>query len=193
MLGLDSGGMAGLAGVLAVGTALKFWIIDLQIVQPLKQVLAQAQSVAAGQAGQNLHFDRIDEIGMLMRAVNQSGLNLKSLVDDVAQQVSGVRQASDTIASGNSDLSMRTDQAASQLQQTASSMSEMTATVRTNTETAPDRHQPGRRGQRSRQPRWRRGGAGWWARCRRSAPARAASPTSSAPSTASPSRPTSWR
>ena len=136
LLELSGGSLAGLAGVLAIGTALKFWIIDMQIVQPLKQVLAQAQSVAAGQAGQNLHFDRIDEIGMLMRAVNQSGLNLKSLVDDVAQQVSGVRQASDTIASGNSDLSVRTDQAASQLQQTASSMAEMTATVRTNTETA---------------------------------------------------------
>ncbi|GCL61193.1 methyl-accepting chemotaxis protein [Pseudaquabacterium pictum] len=138
-LGLDGdgfGGLAALGGVLAVATLLAYWLLQAQIVQPLKQVLAQAQSVAAGQAGQNLHFDRVDEIGMLMRAVNQSGLNLKSLVDDVAQQVSGVRQASDTIASGNSDLSQRTDQAASQLQQTASSMAEMTATVRTNTETA---------------------------------------------------------
>ena len=134
--GLDGGGMLGLAGVLAVGTALKIWVLNAQIVRPLRQVLAQAQSVAAGQAGQNLHFNRVDEIGMLMRAVNQAGLNLKSLVDDVGEQVGGVRRASDEIASGNSDLSARTEQAAAQLQQTASSMLQMTATVRTNTETA---------------------------------------------------------
>jgi len=135
-LGLDTRGMLGLAGVLTVGTALKIWALNAQIVRPLRQVLAQAQSVASGQAGQNLHFNRIDEIGMLMRAVNQAGLNLKSLVDDVGQQVGGVRQASDEIANGNSDLSSRTEQAAAQLQQTASSMAQMTATVRTNTETA---------------------------------------------------------
>ncbi|WP_054022401.1 methyl-accepting chemotaxis protein, partial [Piscinibacter sakaiensis] len=134
--GLDRNGVLGLAGVLAVGTALKIWVLNAQIVRPLRQVLAQAQSVAAGQAGQNLHFNRIDEIGMLMRAVNQAGLNLKSLVDDVGEQVGGVRRASDEIASGNSDLSDRTVHAAAQLQQTASSMSQMTATVRTNTETA---------------------------------------------------------
>jgi len=136
VLGLDGNGLLGLAGVLTVGTALKVWVLDRQIVQPLKQVLKQAQSVASGQAGQNLHFNRVDEIGMLMRAVNQAGLNLKSLVDDVGQQVSGVREASGDIAAGNTDLSQRTEQAASQLQQTASSMSQMTSTVRTNTETA---------------------------------------------------------
>ena len=134
--GLDGDGLLGLGAVLAVGTALKYWVLNAQIVRPLRQVLAQAQSVAAGQAGQNLHFNRIDEIGMLMRAVNQSGLNLKSLVDDVGQQVGGVRRASDDIATGNEDLSSRTEQTAAQLQQTAASMSQMTSTVRTNTETA---------------------------------------------------------
>jgi aerotaxis receptor len=99
-------------------------------------VLKQAQSVAAGQAGENLHFKRVDEIGMLMRAVNQAGLNLKSLVDDVSGQIGGVRAASDEIANGNQDLSHRTDITAAQLQQTASSMSQMTSTVRANTDTA---------------------------------------------------------
>ena len=54
-VGCSYGGMVGLAGVLAVGTALKVWVLNSQIVHPLKQVLAQAQNVAAGQAGQNLH------------------------------------------------------------------------------------------------------------------------------------------
>ena len=135
-LGLDGNGFWGLAGVLTMGTALKIWLLESQIVAPLKKVLQQAQSVAAGQAGENLQFDRVDEIGMLMRAVNQAGLNLKSLVDDVGGQVVGVRQASERIASGNQDLNSRTEQASSQLQQTASSMEQMTGTVRANTDTA---------------------------------------------------------
>jgi aerotaxis receptor len=76
------------------------------------------------------------QIGMLMRAVKQAGLYLKSLVDDVSGQIAGVRSASDEIANGNQDLSHRTDVTAAQLQQTASSMSQMTSTVRANTDTA---------------------------------------------------------
>jgi aerotaxis receptor len=136
LLGLDGHSMLGLAGVLLVANLVKILWLEQQIATPLDKVLKQAQSVAAGQAGENLHFNRVDEIGMLMRAVNQSGLNLKSLVDDVSGQIAGVRGASDEIANGNQDLSHRTDITASQLQQTASSMSQMTATVRANTDTA---------------------------------------------------------
>lgn len=135
-LGLDRGSMLGLAGVLLMANLVQILWLEQQIATPLDKVLKQAQSVAAGQAGENQHFNRVDEIGMLMRAVNQAGLNLKSLVDDVGSQIVGVRNASDEIASGNQDLSHRTDVTASQLQQTASSMTQMTSTVRANTDTA---------------------------------------------------------
>ncbi|MEY4428626.1 MAG: hypothetical protein RLZZ182_1315 [Pseudomonadota bacterium] len=132
-IGLDRQGLMQLAAVMITGTVLKTWLLEKQIVQPLKQVLAQAQAVAAGQAGENLHFNRVDEIGMLMRAVNQSGLNLRSLVDDVGGQVMGVRQASEEITRGNQDLSERTEVATAQLQETASSMTQMTQNVRAST------------------------------------------------------------
>jgi len=135
-LGLDKQSVFGLAGVLFVANFVKILWLEQQIATPLDKVLKQAQSVAAGQAGENLHFNRVDEIGMLMRAVNQAGLNLKSLVDDVGSQIVGVRNASNEIASGNQDLSHRTDVTAAQLQQTASSMAQMTSTVRANTDTA---------------------------------------------------------
>ncbi len=136
LLGLSGHDLAVLAGVMIAGTLLKMWLLEQQIVRPLKQVLAQAQSVAAGQAAGNLHFNRVDEIGMLMRAVNQSGLNLRSLVDDVGGQILGVRTASEEIAAGNRDLSQRTEDATAQLQQTTGSMAEVTAAVRANTSTA---------------------------------------------------------
>ncbi|ALV07169.1 methyl-accepting chemotaxis protein [Roseateles depolymerans] len=136
LAGLDAKELGIIAGLMLVGSVLKCWLVEQQIVGPLKAVLAQAQAVAAGQAGQNLHLNRVDEIGMLMRAVNQSGLNLRSLVDDVGEQVHGVRQASEEFAAGNRELSERTEQASERLQQTASSMSEMTVAVRANSDTA---------------------------------------------------------
>jgi aerotaxis receptor len=81
-------------------------------------------------------LDRVDEIGLLMRAVNQAGLNLRSLVDDVAEQVGGVAVASREIAAGGQDLSARTEQTAANLQQTASSMEQLTHTIRRNSDAA---------------------------------------------------------
>ena len=112
------------------------WFIEAQVSTPIKRILSVAQQVASGEAGTSLGLDRCDEIGLLARAIHQSGLNLQSLVADVHEQVSGVREASSEIAMANSDLSSRTELAASNLQETAAAMEEQTATVRQNAETA---------------------------------------------------------
>ncbi len=120
----------------AVMLAALGWWLERQIVAPLQRVVRQAQSVAAGQPGSNEQLDRVDEIGMLMRTVNQSGLNLRALLDDVSVQIDGVSNVSREISEGNRDLSVRTEQAASNLEETAASMEQMTATVNTTSETA---------------------------------------------------------
>lgn len=122
-------------GALGFAAAISAWL-EAQIARPLILIERQALAVAAGQPADNLHLNRVDEIGMIMRAVNQSGLNLRSLVDDVNQQVHGLRTASSEIAQGNNDLSARTEQTASSLEETASSMEEITSTVQNNADTA---------------------------------------------------------
>jgi len=124
-----------LASMSAVLLTCNLWL-ERQIASPLQAALAQALNVAAGQPSENVHLDRVDEIGMIMRAINQSGLNLRSLVDDVGAQVSGMRMASGEIASGNADLSSRTEQAAANLQQTAASMEQISSTVKNNADAA---------------------------------------------------------
>ncbi|MDE2369210.1 MAG: PAS domain-containing protein [Burkholderiales bacterium] len=124
------------AAVAAAAAVAGCWWLEAQIAAPLRRVLSQAQSVAAGNPEPNVDLDRVDEIGMLLRAVNQAGLNLRSLVDDVGAQVGGVRDASGEIASGNADLSRRTEAQASHLQVSASSMEQLTATVKHNSDTA---------------------------------------------------------
>ncbi|MCU0951883.1 MAG: methyl-accepting chemotaxis protein [Burkholderiaceae bacterium] len=136
VLGLPATVLAALAAALGAGVLLAGLLLNAQVVSPLKRVLGQASRLARGQPPEHVQLDRVDEIGMLLRAVNQSGLNLAALVDDVAEQSSGVADASHQIAQGNTDLSSRTEQQASNLQQTAASMEQMTATVKQNADAA---------------------------------------------------------
>ncbi|MDW8336690.1 MAG: methyl-accepting chemotaxis protein [Tepidimonas sp.] len=127
-------GAVALAALLAAALADVF--LTRQIVVPLRAMRRQAQAVASGSPGENLNLNRVDDIGMVLRAINQAGLNLRALVDDVAQQVSGVSTVAEQIAQGNEDLSVRTESNAASLEQTAASMEELTATVKHNADSA---------------------------------------------------------
>ncbi len=134
-------GVSGAAlGITAAGLGLAAVLVCLmlqqQIVRPLERILQQAQKVASGQAADHIDLHRVDEIGMLLRAVNQSGLNLRALVDDVAGRSEVVASASEQMAGGNLDLSARTESQASALEQTAASMEQFSSTVRQNADNA---------------------------------------------------------
>ncbi|MFL6666285.1 MAG: methyl-accepting chemotaxis protein [Burkholderia ambifaria] len=134
--GLTGGGLAAFAAATAgVSVAAGLWL-DAQIARPLMQLRDQALRVATGESRTGVAMDRVDEIGMTLRTINQLGLMFRWLVDDVSEQVHNVQRASNEIAQGNNDLSARTEQASTSVQQTAASMAEMTATVSSNAETA---------------------------------------------------------
>jgi aerotaxis receptor len=127
---------AGVAGAWLGATALGSLFFGQQVVSPVRTILEHANRVASGEAGPALALNRVDDIGLLMRAVNQAGLNLRALVDDVAEQTHGVASASRQIATGSIDLSGRTEQTAANLQQTAASMHQITQTVQQNSATS---------------------------------------------------------
>ncbi|MET3555911.1 methyl-accepting chemotaxis protein [Burkholderia sp. 567] len=134
--GLTGGGLAVFAAATAgVSVAAGLWL-DAQIARPLMQLRDQALRVATGESRRGVAMNRVDEIGMTLRTINQLGLMFRWLVDDVSEQVHNVQRASNEIAQGNNDLSARTEQASTSVQQTAASMAEMTATVSSNAETA---------------------------------------------------------
>ena len=136
VVGLTGADFWTLAGVIVANLVLVDWFMERQISQPLKSIARVAQQVASGEAGDPLHLNRSDEIGLVARSIHQSGLNLQALVADVHEQVSGVRVASQQIAAANSDLSSRTEQTASSLEQTAAAMEQQTASVHQNADTA---------------------------------------------------------
>ena len=112
-----------------VGALLGFALLQVQVAAPLQLVVSHAQRVACGDTQPHRPFDRIDEIGLLMRMVNQAGLNLRALVDDVQHQTSGIETASAEIAAGNLDLSQRTEAAAHHLDGTVASMTALAQSV----------------------------------------------------------------
>ncbi len=119
-----------------VGLLSGSFFMQVQAVAPIRATLAQAAAVACGQPIEPIQLNRADEIGLLMRSVNQAGLNLRALVDDVSEQVGGVETASQEIAAGSQDLSARTEQTAANLEQTASSMEQLTQTIQQNSDSA---------------------------------------------------------
>lgn len=63
--GLNSGALAAFsASTVLAGVAISPWL-ESQIARPLEIVQRQALAVAAGQPGQNVHLNRVDEIGMI--------------------------------------------------------------------------------------------------------------------------------
>jgi aerotaxis receptor len=128
--------LAMLCGAVLAGAVLGGALLEQRIAAPLAGILAQAQAVASGQAGRHVTLDRVDEIGLILRAVNQIGLSQRALVNDVSDRAAVVNTGSAEIAAGNNDLSARTEQQASALEQTAASMEELTATVKQNADNA---------------------------------------------------------
>jgi len=134
--GLTGVSIGAFAGAVAVGTSLTCWWLEQQLSRPLERLRDQAVQMASGASRSVEPMDRIDEIGMTLRAVGQLGLLFRWLIDDVSEQVITVQTASSEIAQGNNDLASRTEHAASSVQDSASAMTQMSATVRSTADAA---------------------------------------------------------
>ncbi|ALX80068.1 methyl-accepting chemotaxis protein [Cronobacter malonaticus] len=110
--------------------------LEWQIVRPIENVARQALRIATGESQSIEHINRVDEVGVTLRAVGQLGLMCRWLMNDVSGQVSSVRSGSETLARGNDDLNERTRQTVVNVQQTVTTMNQMAASVQNNSATA---------------------------------------------------------
>jgi methyl-accepting chemotaxis protein len=120
---------------LALG-ALIAWFIARGIVRPIQQALTIAQTVAAGDLTSNIEVTGKDETGQLLQALKNMNDSLLNIVSEVRGGTSTIASASGQIATGNLDLSSRTEQQAGSLEETASAMEELTSTVKQNADNA---------------------------------------------------------
>lgn len=93
------------------------------------------QAIAQGDLTQDIVLKANDQSSLLynMREMNTSLANVVSLVRGATDTIA---TSSTQIASGNMDLSSRTEEQASSLEETASSLEELTSTVRHNADNA---------------------------------------------------------
>ena len=106
---------------------------------PLAQSVAMANDIAQGQlgtGGQGAAGSVKGEFGLLLDAMRRMSGQLAGTVRGIRDASEAVSVAAGEIASGNMDLSTRTEQQASSLEETAASMTELTQTVTQNADNA---------------------------------------------------------
>ena len=123
LLILGSSALALLVGLIAA------WLITRLIVGPLRSVIRVAEQIAAGDLTGRVEVERRDEIGQLMRAMQQMSLGLSGIV-------SGLQASIEQLASSAHSLSTVTEQTHKEVssqkeetEQVAAAMNQMTATV----------------------------------------------------------------
>ncbi|WP_426110282.1 methyl-accepting chemotaxis protein [Massilia sp. PWRC2] len=125
-----------LAAVAAVIGAVVAVLVQRSITRPIEEAVRVARRVADGDLTSTIVVSRGDETGRLLQALADMNGSLRRIVGDVRGSTDTIATASAQIASGNLDLSARTEQQAASLEETASSMEEMAATVKQNADNA---------------------------------------------------------
>ncbi|MEJ6005420.1 methyl-accepting chemotaxis protein [Paucibacter sp. AS339] len=129
-----------LMALLTAGTGLallwyaKHWVSRRLVGEPF-QVVEAVKVIAGGNLAQQLKNDSSDP-NSVMGVLGDLVERFSQAVSQVRHGTDGVVNASAEIAQGNNDLSIRTEQQASSLQQTASSMDILGGTVRQNADNA---------------------------------------------------------
>ena len=109
--------------------------ITRSITRPAAIARDVAQRIAAGDLTMRVPTGSRDEMGQLLDAIGDMRTNLINMVREVRQASDAIVTGSSEIASGNLDLSQRTEEQAANLEETAASMEQLTATIKLNAET----------------------------------------------------------
>ena len=112
------------------------WRISVSITHPLQEAVSIARKVAAGDLSAQPKVTGQDEVSELLEALKGMNDFLRTIVGQVRSGADSISGASQEIAHGNADLSARTEAQAGSLEETASSMEQLTATVRQNADSA---------------------------------------------------------
>ena len=127
-----AGGSLVLIGILVAFSV----AVARSIARPLNEAVRIAQTVAAGDLTSRIEVSGNDEASQLLHALKDMNESLVRIVGEVRISTDTIATASGQIASGNMDLSARTESQASSLEKTASSMEELTSTVKQNADNA---------------------------------------------------------
>ncbi|MFN7152727.1 MAG: methyl-accepting chemotaxis protein [Acidovorax sp.] len=129
--------VGGLLVLLAMGLGgLIAWRITTSITAPIGRAVVVAERIANGDLTSQVEVRIHDETGRLLEAIAAMQERLRTLVGEIGQTADSILVASSEVASGNLDLSQRTEQTSHNLQSAASSLLDLTGTVSQSADSA---------------------------------------------------------
>ncbi len=123
--------LAGIALLLGLG-----WRLQQGITRPINQAVSIAKQIAAGYMGNKIDDSGHDEVGQLMHALSVMQKSLSSMAGTVMASAHAVSAEADSTLQGNEGLAVRTEQQSVSLQEAASNMEQVSATVKQNVDNA---------------------------------------------------------
>jgi methyl-accepting chemotaxis protein len=102
----------------------------------LGEIAAMLRALAAGDLSHRITGDYRGTFAQLQDDSNTTAERLTRMVGQIKTSTAAINDAAHEIASGNGDLSTRTEQQAASIEETAISMEKLTATVKQNAENA---------------------------------------------------------
>ncbi|RZJ59755.1 MAG: HAMP domain-containing protein, partial [Acidovorax sp.] len=134
--------IGGLLVLLAIGLgALIAWRITSSITAPIGRAVVLAERIARGDLTSTVEVRIHDETGRLLEAIAAMQERLRALVGEIGQTADSILVASSEVASGNLDLSQRTEQTSHNLQSAATSLVDLTGTVSQSADSASQANQ----------------------------------------------------
>jgi len=116
-------------------------LVSRSVTHPILESVEMARRVAACDLTARSQAPGRDESAQLLGSLNEMTGSLGGIVGNVRSSIDVIQHASREIATGNADLSRRTESQASSLEETASAMEELTSTVQQNAENAREANQ----------------------------------------------------
>lgn len=121
-------------GLLLVGAIGLFMTRSITV--PMQRAANIAEIVAQGDFTSEIQSGSKDETGRLLSALQFMNISLHQTVDSVRQGANAMTASSQEVANGMRDLSERTDQQATALQTSATSIEQLTTMVKNNADSA---------------------------------------------------------
>ncbi|MCF5941679.1 methyl-accepting chemotaxis protein, partial [Xanthomonas perforans] len=101
-----------------------------------EQISTLLSALSRGDLTVRMHGEFSGVFAQMRDDANATAEQLADIVGRIKMSSTAINSAAGEIASGNSDLSHRTEQQAANLEETAASMEELTSTVKQNAESA---------------------------------------------------------
>jgi len=131
--------------VIAIGAGISIIIVILSIffgnsiARPVIETARVANRLADGDLTSRIDpkfAERKDEVGTLVTSINTANEKLEQMITSIISAMQNLYYATEQISAGNQNLSQRTTEQASSLEEIASTIEETTATITQNTDNA---------------------------------------------------------